>query len=203
MRIHIANIEEYLATHENHQIRSGKSGAEVWETEGRYVLKRVQKEKLPDQGVFSFYQNEAYFYQFNRHNSHKEMLSCLPEVLDVQVSDHEILIVMKKYKELSRDEADEELLQKIMRVLATIHTQDIPDFLRQEQKEPEYFDKSQIEGCLAGWRSVLAEHPGEFDEQILTEAAAKVNEIISWHHGEERVLSHGDFHWDNLLKNEN
>ena len=203
MRIHLANIEEYLTTHENRQIKNGKSGAEVWETEGRYVLKHVQKEKLPDQGVFSLYQNEAYFYQFIQHNSHADMLSCLPEVLDVQVSDHEILILMKKYQELCRDKADEELLQKIMRVLAMIHTQDIPDFLRQEQKEPEYFDKAQIESCLAGWRSVLAEHPGEFDEQILTEAAAKVNEIIRWHHGEERVLSHGDFHWDNLLKKEN
>lgn len=203
MRIHIENIEEYLTTHKNRQIKNGKSGAEVWETEDGYVLKHVQKGKLPDQGVFSLYQNEAYFYQFIQHNSHADMLSCMPEVLDIQVSDHEILIFMKKYQELSRDEADEELLQKIMRVLAKIHTQDIPDFLRQEQKEPVYFDKAQIESCLAEWRSVLAEHPGEFDDRILTEAAAKVNEIISWHHGEERVLSHGDFHWDNVLKTEN
>ena len=201
--MHITNIEEYLETHKNRQIRSGKSGAEVWETEGRYVLKHVQRKKLPDPGVFSLYQNEAYFYQFCRHNSHKEMLSCLPEVLDVQVSDHEIMILMKKYQELSRDGAGEKLLQKIMRVLATIHTQEIPVFLRQGQKEPEYFDKAQIEYCLAGWRSVLAEHLGEFDERILTEAAEKINEIISWHHGEERVLNHGDFHWDNLLKKEN
>ena len=201
--MHITNIEEYLATHEHQQIRSGKSGAEVWETEGRYVLKRVQKKKLPDPGVFSLYQNEAFFYQFYRHNSHKEMLPCLPEVLDVQVSNHEILILMKKYQELSGDKAGEELLQKIMRVLATIHTQNIPDFLRQEQKEPEYFEKAQIESCLDGWRSVLAEHPGKFDERILAEAAAKINDIICWHHTEERVLSHGDFHWDNLLKKEN
>lgn len=201
--MYIANIEEYLATHENRQIRNGKSGAEVWETEGRYVLKHVQKAKLQQPEVFSLYRNEAFFYQFYRHNGHKKMLSCLPEVLDVQVSDYEIMILMKKYQELSGEKADEELLQKIIKVLATIHTQDIPDFLRQEQKEPEHFDKAQIENCLAGWRSVLAEHPGEFDERILTEAAEDINEIISWHHGEEQVLSHGDFHWDNLLKREN
>ena len=36
----------------------------------------------------------------------------------------------------------------------------------------------------------------------MTETAAKINEIIGWHHGEVQVLSHGDFHWDNLLLGE-
>ncbi|MDE6518175.1 MAG: phosphotransferase, partial [Acetatifactor sp.] len=83
------------------------------------------------------------------------------------------------------------------------HTQDIPAFLRREQKQPGYLKEDQIEYCLAGWRSVLAEHPGVFDEGILTDTAAKINEIIGWHHEEEQVLSHGDFHWDNLLLDEN
>ena len=80
--MHITDIEGYLAAHENRQIRSGKSGARVWEIEDRYVLKYVQREMLP-------------------------------------------------------------------------------------------------------------------------EAAAKINEIIGWHHEEEKVLCHGDFHWDNLLRREN
>lgn len=197
------NVKEYLATHENRQIRSGKSGAKVWELESRFILKYVQRAKLPEPEVFDFYRNEAYFYRFFGKNRHKETLPCLPEVLEVQVSEEEILILMKKYQELSRGEVSEELLRKIMGALAAVHTQEIPVFLRKEKKRPGYLKEEQIEGCLAGWRSVLAEHPGVFDEGILTETAAKINEIIGWHHEEEQVLSHGDFHWDNLLIGEN
>lgn len=203
MNMQIINVKEYLAAHENRQLRNGKSGANVWETEGMYVLKHIQKTKLLEPEIFTLYQNEAYFYQFYGHNSHNRILSCLPEVLDVQVSDLEILILMKKYEEISREKISEELVRKVMKVLVTIHTQEIPAFLRREEKQPEYLEEAQIESCLAGWRSVLAEHPGEFDEAILTKAAAEVNELIEWHHREEKVLNHGDFHWDNLLQKEN
>ena len=201
--MYITNIKEYLTAHKNQQIRSGKSGAKVWEIEDKYILKYVQKAELPDQKVFTLYQNEAYFYQFFERDSHKKRLSCLPETLDIQVSDYEILILMKKYQELSKEQIGEELLQKIIRVLAIIHSQEIPGFLKPEQKQPEYLEETQIKGCLAGWQSVLAEHPGKFDEGILIKAAEKINEIIEFHHAEEQVLSHGDFHWDNLLQAEN
>lgn len=201
--MHGINVREYLAIHGNRQIRSGKSGAEVWEIEGKYVLKYVQRAKLPELEVFALYQNEALFYQFFGKNLQRKTLPCLPEVLEVQVSEDEILILMKKYHELSRNRISEELLQKIMGALAVIHTQDIPAFLRREQKQPGYLAEDQIDHCLAGWRSVLAEHPGMFDEGILTKVAAKINEIIGWHHREGQVLSHGDFHWDNLLLGKN
>ena len=201
--MHGINVKEYLAAHEHRKIRSGKSGAEVWEVEGRFVLKYVQRTKLPEPEVFDLYRNEAYFYQFFGQNRHKEMLPCLPEVLEVQASKDEILILMKKYQELSRDEVSEELLRKIMRALAAVHTQEIPVFLRREKKQPGYLEEARIEGCIDGWRSVLAEHPGVFDEGILRETATKINELIGWHHGEQQVLSHGDFHWDNLLLGEN
>lgn len=200
--MHGINVKEYLAAHENRKIRSGKSGAEVWEVEGRFVLKYVQRTKLPEPIVFDLYQNEAYFYRYFGQNRHGEMLPCLPEVLEVRTLGDEILILMKKYQELSRDEVSEELLRNIMKTLAAIHTQEIPVFLRREEKQPGYLEEEQIECCLAGWRSVLAEHPGAFDEGILTETAAKINDIIGWHHGEQQVLSHGDFHWDNLLLGE-
>lgn len=199
----IKNVKEYLAAHESRQIGSGKSGAEVWETEGRYILKHVQRAKLPEPEMFTLYQNEAYFYRFYERISHSRIRACLPEVLDVRVSDSEILILMKKYQALSGDKLNGKTLQKIMKALAMIHTQKIPAFLRREQEQQEYLEKAQMESCLAGWRSVLAEHPGEFNERILMKAAAEINEIISWHHAEEQVLSHGDFHLDNLLQKEN
>ncbi|MDE6923637.1 MAG: aminoglycoside phosphotransferase family protein [Acetatifactor sp.] len=201
--MHITNVEEYLSVHEKRQIRNGRSGALVWETEGKYVLKYVQRAALPEPEVYKLYQNEAHFYRLWEQKRNEKILTCLPEVLDVQVSDQEILILMKKYQELSGEEAGEELLERIMGALAVIHTQEIPAFLRREQKQPEYLGEDQIESCLAGWRSVLAEHEGMFDEGILTKAAADINEVIGWHHEEEQVLNHGDFHWDNLLQKEN
>lgn len=201
--MYITNIKEYLTAHENQQIRSGKSGAKVWEIEDKYILKYVQKTELPEPEVFTLYQNEAYFYQFFEPDNHKKRLPCLPETLNVQVSDDEILILMKKYQELSKEKISEELLQKIMRVLAIIHSQEIPPFLKTQQKQPEYLEETQINSCLAGWQSVLSEHPGKFDEEILRKAAEKINKVIEFHHAEEQILNHGDFHWDNLLQKEN
>lgn len=58
----------------------------------------------------------------------------------------------------------------------------------------------EICASLAGWRSVLAEHPGIFDEMPLADLAEKINDIIRWHANENAVLNHGDFHWNNLLQ---
>lgn len=196
-----AEVKEYLSTHKTRQIRGGKSGAEVWEIEGGYVLKHVRRETLPQPEVFACYRNEAYFYRFFGQAAERR-LPCLPEVLEVQVSRDEIVILMKKYGELSREGTDTELLRKIMRALAQIHSQEIPDFLRRERNRPGYLDRERTGDCLEGWRSVLSEHPGVFDERILLETAAKINDIIEWHHGEKQVLCHGDFHWDNLLAGE-
>lgn len=200
--MHSVHVREYLAAHENRQIRSGKSGAEVWEVENRFVLKYVRRTKLEQPAVFDLYRKEADFYRFFGQNSHREMLSWLPEVMEVQVSEDEILILMRKYRELSRDGIGEALLRKIMGALAAVHTREIPAFLEREKGQPGYLEEDRIAYCLAGWRSVLAEHPGVFDERILTDTAKRINEIIDWHHGEEQVLSHGDFHWDNLLLGE-
>ena len=171
------NMEGYLANHDNRPIGNGRSGAEIWEIEEKYVLKHIRKENLPDAGAFPLYCNEAYFYRFWGQQAGGAP-SFLPKVLEVQATDDEIFILMNRYQELSRAEADDRLLRKVMGTLAMIHTQDIPAFLRQEQRPPEYLAREQIESCLAGWRSVLAEHPGAFDERILADTAADINELI-------------------------
>lgn len=196
------SVEEYLGAHEHGQLRNGKSGAKVWAVEGKYVLKYVRKEALSDPEMFSLYQNEARFYRLFQQGLEEELL-CLPRVLDVGISDTEIWILMEKYEELSRESINEELLRKIMGVLAGVHVRKVPEFLWRERKEPEDLDDKGIESCLVGWRSVLAEHPGVFDEKILERAAGEFNDILHWHHGEAQVLSHGDFHWDNLLRKKN
>lgn len=194
-------MEMYLLTEGGRQIRDGQSGAEVWETADGRVLKYVRKESLPDPEMFGQYQKEAYFYRHFQEDSWKRPLY-LPEVWEVRISDQEILILMKKYRKLLVEENREELLGKIMRALAEIHISEIPAFFRKERQQPGYLTKEQIEGCRAGWQSVLAEHPGAFDERILAEAAENINDIIGWHEEEKQVLTHGDFHRDNLLLGE-
>lgn len=195
------SMEKYVLAEGKRQIKDGKSGAEVWETADGSVLKYVRRESLPDPEMFGQYRKEAYFYGFFRQDSRKRP-SYLPEVWEVRCSDQEILIHMKKYQKLFIEEDNEELLGKIMRALAEIHVSEIPAFLRRKREQPGYLTKERIEECRAGWQSVLGEHPGVFDERILAEAEANINEIIGWHEEEEQVLTHGDFHRDNLLQGE-
>lgn len=194
-------MEMYSLTEGGRQIRDGQSGAEVWETADGRILKYVRRESLPDPEMFGQYRKEAYFYQLFLEDSRKRP-SYLPEVWEVQSSDQEILILMKQYRKFTMEEKSEELLEKIMRALAEIHVSELPAFLRKDRQQPGYLTKEQIEGCRAGWQSVLVEHPGAFDERILAEAAENINEIIGWHEEEEQILIHGDFHWDNLLQGE-
>lgn len=62
--------------------------------------------------------------------------------------------------------------------------------------------EEQICVSVEGWRTVLDEHPGAFDGAPLEHIAGEINQIILWLGSEETVLSHGDFHWDNLLMDE-
>lgn len=229
------NMKEYLAQHETRQIMTGKSGADVYEIDGKYILKYVRREKLKHDELYSSYRKEVLFYQ----SSDKAKGCFLPEVLELKNTDDELVILMKKYEGLKREEISRNMLQKIMRTLVMIHTGEIPFFLRKDsiqerelpvscagneeemhaegiakaggpavlagcsqhdrRKTAGTLSKRQIEEAVNGWESVLAEHAGAFDQCFLKKTAEKINEIILWHDGEEEVLTHGDFHWDNLL----
>ena len=188
------DINKYLSGNEVSEIRVGQSGANVYEINGDRILKHVQRNMLKND-MFDTYTKEALFYQ-SKMNSASEYL---PEIKSVELSDDEIIILMKKYAPLERSNSDVEL-QKIINTLALIHNDKIPEFLKKSGKDP--LDKERVDYCLNGWRSVLNEHQKVFDEDALNPIAEKINEIISWHNNEDGVLIHGDFHWDNLLKSE-
>ena len=191
------NVREYLDEHSVVEIKVGKSGADVYEIDGRYVLKHVARQKLKD-GQFDTYVREALFY--------RDETACrrayLPKVLKAEVSENEIFIFMKKYGCPSRNTVDRELLQKITRALAALHTGETPSFLRRDREKAKPLSGQRIAECLDGWKRVLAEHPGVFDEERLKEIADGINGLIEWHDSEECVPVHGDFHWDNLLEDE-
>lgn len=192
------DVQEYRKRHCAKPLAGGKSGAEMYDIDGRYVLKHVQRKELQDDAQYAAYRREALWYE----SAADSGLQCLPEIMDIWNTDDEIVILMKRYQTLSREKITAELRRKIMDALAAVHTADIPLFLRDERHAAQPLTDAQIDESVAGWRSVLREHPGAFDERALEHLAGKINVLIRWHASEETVLNHGDFHWDNLLQNE-
>lgn len=192
--MNIQDAEIYLKKNTKKQLTGGKSGAFVYDIGGRYVLKQVYKAALENDELYEAYQKEAQWYVCKGAG-----LSCLPEVLDLRNTKDEISILMKQYRVLSRQKMNMSLLQKIMRALALVHTTKIPELLKKEQAGRQLLSQEQIRISADGWYAVLKEHPGIFDGRPLEHIAETINKIISWHGLEENVLIHGDFHWDNLL----
>ena len=192
------NVNAYLNGHNVTEIKVGQSGANVYEIDGRYVLKHVIRQKLKEE-LFAAYTREVLFYR----NQMIRQRIYLPEVLQAETSENEILILMKKYCRPERHTINTELIQKITKTLAALHTDAPPSFMCKDQEKAEALSDQMITECLCGWKSVLAEYPGSFNENQLEEIAGKINNLIAWHDSEDRVLIHGDFHWDNLLEDEN
>ena len=192
MDINYAEI--YLNKNEKKLLAGGRSGARVYDIGGEHVLKQIYRAELGDDELYETYRKEAWWYAVGGAG-----LDCLPEVLDLRNTDDEISILMKRYQALSRREMNTELLEKIMRTLASVHATEIPPLLKQKQHAAQPLLEEQIRVSVEGWRTVLDEHPGAFDGAPLERIAGEINRIIFWHGSEEAVLGHGDFHWDNLL----
>ncbi|MCR5628704.1 phosphotransferase [Eubacterium sp.] len=237
------NVKDYLDGHEVIELKNGQSGADVYMVDNEYILKHVVKEKI-DGDAFDTYKREALFYQAKNGKD-----QYVPEIKKLELSENEIILIMKKYLELNRADIDEGLIGKVANLLALVHSSNIPNFLNNKSEEtddqnifpaviketddynifpaaieendvqnivPEAIESSidensdkqkplsskEIEDCVEGWKSVLAEHPGVFAEEILDDVAANINDIISLKNKEKSVLIHGDFHWENILKDD-
>ena len=189
----INNAEIYLKKNENKLLAGGKSGARVYDIGGEYVLKQIYRAELGNDELYEAYRKEAWWYAAGGAG-----LDCLPEVLDLRSTEDEISILMKRYHALSRQEMNTGLLEKIMKSLVSVHAAEIPPILKKQHTAQPLLEE-QIRVSMEGWRTVLEEHPGTFDETPLERIAKEINQIILWHGSEEAVLIHGDFHWDNLL----
>lgn len=192
--ITITDINKYLTGNKVTEIRVGQSGANVYEINEDQILKHVRRDMLKNE-LFDTYKKEALFYQCKMGSE----CEYLPEIINVELSDGEIIILMKKYDHLERADVNEEI-QKIIKTLTLVHSDEIPEFLKDSENRKESLSAERVEYCLNGWKSVLNEHENAFDEELLNHVANKINDIISWHNNEEAIMIHGDFHWDNLLK---
>ena len=180
------------------QLTLGQSGAEVYNIDGEKILKHVSRQNLKE-NQFETYKKEALFYQSQMSVTRQVYL---PQIFELELTADEITILMKKYPLLERKDINEALIKKIAGVLAQIHATQIPDFLKETDDKPAPMTDAEIQASLDGWKSVLAEHPATFDEGPLNEIASNINEIIEWHATEPRILTHGDFHFENLLQDQ-
>ena len=88
------DINKFFEGKDISEIRVGQSGANVYEIDGGLILKHVQREKLKND-LFDTYTKEALFYQ----SKMDKTADYLPEVTDVEISDSEIVMVMKKWED--------------------------------------------------------------------------------------------------------
>ena len=191
------SIENYLAGNRYSEIKVGRSGADVYEINENLILKHVERRKL-EGSLFETYTREALFYRAKVERTG----SYLPKIIRLEISDDEIILLMKKYSCPNRSDLDEQMIRKAAKTIARVHSDCVPEFLNSDRKPSELLSEQRIEEYTAGWQRVLKEHPGSFDETPLKQTAEKINRIIAWHDSEEKVLIHGDFHWDNLLADE-
>lgn len=193
------NIHDFLSGHNTLQIRVGQSGADVYEIDGEYVLKYGARHSLGD-SLFEKYARETQFYRMADKRGYLHKRGYLPKVYKAEVSTQEFMILMKKYHRLERNALSEEVIRKIAKTLALLHTDEIPSFLLQNNEKTKTLTRQEIQDCLSGWKSVLAEHPGLFEKSAVEQIADKINSLIVWHDLEKKVLVHGDCHWDNFLE---
>jgi len=191
-------INDYLCEHKAEKINVGISGADVYVIDDMYVLKHVVRNKLRNPELFSTYRKEAHLYKA----INNKQLRCLPEVISINESDDEIIILMKKYRMVEHADVNDTVLSKIMKALAMIHHSQPPEFLLQDRSAVMPLSEEQIMNCVNGWRSVLREHKGLFDEKPIDNIAANINPIILWHASGGSKLIHGDFHLNNLMYDE-
>lgn len=177
------------------EITLGQSGAHVYELDENRVLKVVWREELPDDNMWSAYEKEALFYE----NCKADFL---PRVYVNVHTDKEIFLILGKSYPLKRECLNSAVLQKMMDVLVQIHDMSVPAFLRIEERQPVHFSQEELEESMQGWRSVLAEHPGVFDDSLLVQIQKNINEWNVKFFVKESNLVHGDFHFENLLQDE-
>lgn len=191
-------INNYLRDHKTEKINICISGADVYVIDDMYILKHVLSHKLNSHELFLSYKKEAHLYKA----MDNKKLHCLPEVISINESDDEIIILMKKYRMVEHADVNNIVLSKILKALVRVHHCRPPEFLLQNRSDVKPLTDEQIINCVDGWRSVLREHKGLFDEKPIDHIAKNINSIILWHASGESNLIHGDFHLDNLLFND-
>lgn len=194
----MTDFNQFINEHLVKRITVGQGGAEVYELENEQIAKHVRRKALESDELWESYKREYEFYSYFKSSK----LPMLPQIYYTDMSDDEICVIMRKYSPLKRSELSDGLLDRIMSTLADIHRLSIPDFIPQNEITPLRLGDSDLKEYSLGWTSVLKEHGQTFDVRITDRIAENINRINEKLFNPKRTLSHGDFHFDNLLEDE-
>ncbi len=184
----------YIHAHRSEPIHIGMSGASVSCLGTDMVLKHVKRKSLCDDSLWPSYAREAECYLwFSEMN-----VPFVPRLYGCIQTSEEVVLLLERGEQISAAAADDRMLSRVMETLVRLHHLPIPSFL------PPFcpFEAAAVmeqDRWYAGWKTVLAEHPGRFSEQALAHVAALYEKFNRRFTLTEPCLIHGDFHWDNLL----
>lgn len=109
---------------------------------------------------------------------------------------------MKKYQPLDPRCLDDTVLEKVLAVLAQIHSLPIPDFLPRTDAKPLVIKSADLSLYRRGWETVLEEHGQVFSKNVIFKIAENINAFNQKRFSAKQWCCHGDFHFGNLLTDE-
>lgn len=187
-------IDNYFKKHIIKKISIGNSGASVYSVDKDKILKYITSKSSDNEWRLTLKENMIYNY-FIQNN-----ILSVPKIITNYKSKDEIFILMKKYNDFSKNEINDDYIDKISSLLAYFHSLDIPNFLEYSQEKE--MSLNQIKYCYNRWRSIIEEHDSSFSLEKISKLADNINSFIKYFGCKNKCFIHGDFHINNILIND-
>ena len=200
------DFKKYLESHTLRTLTQGKSGAVVCLLDDGKIAKFAEKQKLLEKenglAVWDSCLKEAKFYKEKSSGQH----AFLPQIFHCEFDDEKVQIIMGEYKQVEKNNLNESDFDKIMKLLVQVHDLPLSDFLKDSKQGPVQISDDEIQNCLAGWKSIFNEHSSEtsdiLDFSKIQYLASCINQLNKDLYSDRSCLCHGDFHAENILRNE-
>ncbi len=187
------DLDAFLQGKQLQPVMVGKSGAQVYFAGDRFVWKHIRRAHTGEEAVWDSCVREARMYA-EFHNA----VEFAPKAYQIEQTQQTVSVLLARGRMLRRDALDAPMLARIMDLLVRIHHYPPPDFL--EKPKPYVPPEADLQNTwIEGWESVLAEHPGVFDQSAVQWIAQHFIEVNLAAAARPFRLVHGDFHIENLL----
>ena len=178
------------------KITVGAGGAKLFKIctdEKELVLKIAPK----GEEAFDSYHKEYEFYKLNE----KLLLPLVPKIHYAENHpEYGILLLMQCLRPIAADEWDITKEKKAMDLCARLNA--LPAELFEPlgiKWTPNVIDENFTRNSYNEWLSVIGEHGGRFDENILSAVYKNIGKVCEVLNSPPHFLCHGDFHPENLL----
>lgn len=200
------DFKKYLDSHTLRTLTQGKSGAVVCLLDDGKIAKYAEKGKLLEKEngltVWESCLKEAKFYKETMNGHH----AFLPQIFHCDFDDESVQIIMGEYKLIKKESLTDSDFDEIMKLLVQVHELAVLDFLKNEMQGPVEIPEDEMQNCLAGWKSIFDEHKAEpsdiLDFAKIQDLAVRINQLNKESYSDRTCLCHGDFHAENILRDE-